>query len=171
MVIFFYLYQYVKLFIINCFLENSKGETVTDINSNEDETNRTIHCSSKSRDSSNSRVSIKRERELDCNVDDDREDADLDEDIEEEGSEKDHDIKIRKEELDAAIFDAIEHEEENEEKEQPDDKNGIIRDKNRRRSSSDPVNLSLGSRGEDSEDAHIDVESVGSAPSKVIKII
>lgn len=39
----------------------------------------------------------------------------------------------------------------------------------RRRSSSDPVNLSLGyrERDEDSNDGHIDVETIGNAPSKV----
>lgn len=103
---------------------------------------------------------------MDCSNEDDREDGELEDDIEEENSSSDkgQDIKLRKEELDAAIFDAIEQEE-HEEKE-VDDKNGIL-NRNRRRSSSDPVNLSLGSRGEDSDDAHIDVESVGSAPSKV----
>lgn len=145
--------------------ENTKGEPVTDINSNEDESNATLHRS-KSRESSNSRLSVKRERELDCSLDDDREDGELDDEIEEEdSSEKGQDIKLRKEEIDAAIFDAIEQEE-HDEKRDVDDKNGII-NRGRRRSSSDPVNLSLGSRGEDSEDAHIDVESIGSAPSKV----
>lgn len=39
----------------------------------------------------------------------------------------------------------------------------------RRCSSSDPVNLSLGyrERDEDSNDGHIDVETIGNAPSKV----
>lgn len=39
----------------------------------------------------------------------------------------------------------------------------------RRRSSSDPVNLSLGyrERDDDSNDGHIDVETIGNAPSKV----
>lgn len=36
----------------------------------------------------------------------------------------------------------------------------------RRRSSSDPVNLSLG-RQDDSDDTHIDVETIGSGPNKV----
>lgn len=39
----------------------------------------------------------------------------------------------------------------------------------RRHSSSDPVNLSLGcrEREDDSNDGHIDVETIGNAPSKV----
>lgn len=39
----------------------------------------------------------------------------------------------------------------------------------RRQSSSDPVNLSLGcrEREDDSNDGHIDVETIGNAPSKV----
>lgn len=39
----------------------------------------------------------------------------------------------------------------------------------RRHSSSDPVNLSLGCRDreDDSNDGHIDVETIGNAPSKV----
>lgn len=39
----------------------------------------------------------------------------------------------------------------------------------RRRSESDPVNLSLGyrDRDDDSNDGHIDVETIGNAPSKV----
>lgn len=43
----------------------------------------------------------------------------------------------------------------------------------RRRSSSDPVNLSLGmrDRDDDSNDGHIDVETIGTAPNKVISKI
>lgn len=43
----------------------------------------------------------------------------------------------------------------------------------RRCSSSDPVNLSLGyrERDDDSNDGHIDVETIGNAPSKVSFII
>lgn len=42
----------------------------------------------------------------------------------------------------------------------------------RRSSSSDPVNLSLGmrDRDEDSNDGHIDVETIGNAPSKVSRV-
>lgn len=42
----------------------------------------------------------------------------------------------------------------------------------RRHSSSDPVNLSLGcrEREDDSNDGHIDVETIGNAPSKVSAI-
>lgn len=42
----------------------------------------------------------------------------------------------------------------------------------RRRSSSDPVNLSLGyrERDDDSNDGHIDVETIGNAPSKPVSL-
>lgn len=163
-----------------------KGETLTDINSNEDELNQRHR--SKSRESSNSRLSVKRERQPESSCDDDREEGEIEDEMNEDEELDDETIeKISREgksrnaedESTRHMEDEM-HSSDREDLERIDDDRGTTDDaasvervKNerlsgRRRSSSDPVNLSISGRGDDSDgDAHIDVESIGSAPSKV----
>lgn len=142
------------------------------------ETNSTSDCGSseedlrrrrrsKSSESSPSRVSVKRERlnENSSGGEDDRgrETGECDDDEEDEAEEKNALIRNN--------IDRLKDEEEKERlengsDEEQDDKYESDQIGERRRSSSDPVNLSLGfrDRDEDSNDGHIDVESIGNAP-------
>lgn len=138
--------------------------THTDINSNEGSDTTARLRRSKSRDSSPSQLSVKRERlnESSCD-DDDRNDLD-DEDVERES------LHISRK----LSTEDIEDNERNldEDEDEGNDENTELKPHDigeRRRSSSDPVNLSLGFRDRDDEsnDGHIDVETIGNAPSKV----
>lgn len=177
------------MFLFNYFffliLDNSKNEPITDINSNEDESNQRYR--SKSRDSSNSQASVKRERHPYSSGDDDREDGELDDEIDDELDEENDNSDKKSESTQKSSQNREENDEnlnidENDlksddgddlKRRHDDDSDGRHssedRIRRRRRSSSDPVNLSINVRGsEDSDgDAHIDVESIGTAPSKV----
>lgn len=93
---------------------------------------------------------------LDSSGDDDREDGELEDDIEEEtGSTQEISmLRVNRSNSDT------------DEDRDSDERNQRKSIRGRRRSSSDPVNLSLG-RQDDSDDTHIDVETIGSAPNKV----
>lgn len=161
--------------------------THTDINSNEGSDTTARLRRSKSRDSSPSQLSVKRERlnESSCD-DDDRNDLD-DEDVEPESLHINDDRlqKIRSAALkicsesnflqprDSTTEDVDDNERNvDEDEDEGNDENAELKPHDigeRRRSSSDPVNLSLGFRDRDDEsnDGHIDVETIGNAPSKV----
>lgn len=130
----------------------------TDINSNEG-SDSTSRLRSKSRDSSPSQLSVKRERLNESSCDDD-ERNDIDDDETEPGN---LGISRKLSDEDESEIKVQEDENEHDEEEKPRNVG------ERRRSSSVPVNLSLGCRDRDDEsnDAHIDVETIGNAPSKV----
>ncbi|XP_059622381.1 transcription factor Ken 1 isoform X2 [Phlebotomus argentipes] len=154
----------------------AKGDTHTDINSNEGDGRRRR---SKSRDSTSSRVHVKRERggnssEETPEAEGDDERADVDEEPDEEARQsRDRSSEERRLSVDTARNDTISRrtEESGDEAEESGDEGGDREDEKsisgRRRSSSDPVNLSLGTRQEDSDDGgHVDVETIANAPSK-----
>ena len=151
---------------------------------------------SKSGNSSPSRLSVKQERINESSSCDDE--RDLDDDIEEEVMldkkkfiPEHHNIHRGSSRggghlEDCCTDDDMQHHRSSVEHEDDDDENEDSRDGSgrksneiiprrdiigeRRRSSSDPVNLSLGLRDrgdDDSNDGHIDVETIGNAPSKV----
>lgn len=177
--------------------EDHRHHHHTDLNSNRDDGDDSTHnlCRSKSRDSSPSQHSVKMERlnESSCD-DDDPHDNENDEDDAEgvDGDERDASVK---EELqttrrsrrkktsshtsggsslhirardDDDQHSKIDEDDKCNDENSSDDKAQDVGE--RRRSSSDPVNLSLGYRerdDDDSNDGHIDVETIGNAPSKV----
>ncbi|GAB0087689.1 Transcription factor Ken [Sergentomyia squamirostris] len=167
------------------------GDTHTDINSNEGDIGRRRR--SKSRDSTHSRVHVKRERggnssedeadvegEVDgeerWKVEEARMDDDEDTEAETRTQSRDRSSEERRLSVDTARNDTIsrrteesgddaEDEADEERDRDDDDKLDVIG--GRRRSSSDPVNLSLGTRQDDSDDGgHVDVETIANAPSK-----
>lgn len=142
---------------------NHKREPEIDFNSNEgDGVRRTRRL--KSRDSSPCSILI-RDRPNDSSGDDDR-DNEIDNDIDEE----EDDLIDKKPYITNSHFDEDDMHNEDDGTNDDDDKNQIRESSaERRRSSSDPVNLSLGlrDRDDDSNDGHIDVETIGNAPSKV----
>lgn len=147
------------------FSENHKRETGIDINSNEGDG--LVRSRSKSRDSSPCSSVLKRERPNDSSGDEER-DNEVDNDIEEE----EEDLVYKKSYIRNSHFDQDDMQNEDDGTNDCDVDNQIRENSSeRRRSSSDPVNLSLGlrDRDDDSNDGHIDVETIGSAPSKVIK--
>ncbi|KAG4066194.1 hypothetical protein HA402_014494 [Bradysia odoriphaga] len=139
---------------------DQKNEPLTDINSNEGEVTRRRRSKSRDCSPSPTRTQVKRERLNESSCEDEQE---LDDDIEEENLEKNH-YNSNNVHLDDE--DDMRHEDDTNDG----DTDEINRDMvgERRRSSSDPVNLSLGlrDREEDSNDGHIDVETIGNAPSK-----
>lgn len=160
--------------------EDTIKEPQIDINSNEDE--RTRRRRSKSRDSTISQVLVKREKLTESSCDDDREDGEVDDD---DSSENNRSISLSKRKDSESSQRRIRAElnDYDEDMKIPDDDNDLSCDDNsdtiqkreligeRRRSSSDPVNLSIGNRDrqhdDDSNEGHIDVETIGNAPSKV----
>lgn len=145
--------------------------THTDINSNEGSDATVRHRRSKSRDSSPSQLSVKRERHNESSCDDE-ERNDLDDEDDEQGS-----LRISRK-MSSISSGGGNHEDadekmDDEANDDDDDTERKPRDiGERRRSSSDPVNLSLGFRDRDDEsnDGHIDVETIGNAPSKVSSV-
>lgn len=156
--------------------QNKDHHPHTDINSNEGSDD-TVHRHerSKSRESSPSQMSVKREHMNESSCDDDERD-DGDDDVDETANRvhrrklnsiSSSGIQNRDEETDGKMDDDIIDDDEDD-----DSNEQKARDiGERRRSSSDPVNLSLGFRDrdddEESNDGHIDVETIGTAPSKV----
>lgn len=157
---------------------NSKIEAPQiDINSNEGADSKRRRSSEGRETVSPVRLSVKRERINESSCDDDRDE--LDDDIEEEILDKKNFITNQQQldRDDGSNDDDTLNEADDEEYDDNEAKDCrkfheiIPRDMigERRRSSSDPVNLSLGlrDRDEDSNEDHIDVESIGNAPSKV----
>lgn len=103
----------------------------------------------------NDKVMVKRERNLGSSEDEEREDGEMYEDSIRSS--------IRKRNSERHLS----KEDEDERNMESDDDRGRGSVTSRRRSSSDPVNLSLGKSQDDSDDGNIDVETIGSAPSKV----
>lgn len=138
-------------------------QTHTDINSNEGSDTTTQLRRSKSRESSSSQLSVKRERMNESSCDDDERSELYEDDLEQKNLRicrklsTDDTTGGKLDDYDDLAKDTAEIEE------KPHDIG------ERRRSSSDPVNLSLGlrDRDEESNDGHIDVETIGTAPSKV----
>uniref|UniRef100_A0A6B2EHD3 Putative transcription factor ken 1 n=1 Tax=Phlebotomus kandelakii TaxID=1109342 RepID=A0A6B2EHD3_9DIPT len=155
----------------------STKDTHTDINSNEGDIGRRRR--SKSRDSTHSRVHVKRER-LGGNSSDEEAEAEeepepeVDDDPEEEEAtqSRDRSSEERRLSVDTTRNDTISRRTEesaDEAEDEADEEGDREEDKigGRRRSSSDPVNLSLGTRQDDSDDGgHVDVETIANAPSK-----
>lgn len=167
----------------------------TDLNSNRDDGDESTHNlgRSKSRDSSPSQHSVKMERlnESSCDDEDPHDNENDEDDGDVDGGEHDASVKeelqttrrsrrkknsshtsggsglhIRARDEDD-LNSKIDDDKCNDENSN-DDKAQDVGE--RRRSSSDPVNLSLGYRerdDDDSNDGHIDVETIGNAPSKV----
>ncbi|XP_055706201.1 transcription factor Ken 1 isoform X1 [Phlebotomus papatasi] len=160
------------------------GDTHTDINSNEGDIGRRRR--SKSRDSTHSRVHVKRERvggnsseeEAEAEGEEVEAEEELDEETEAEvrGGSRDRSSEERRLSVDTARNDTISRRTEesaDEAEDEADEEGGDREDEKfdaiggRRRSSSDPVNLSLGTRQDDSDDGgHVDVETIANAPSK-----
>lgn len=140
---------------------DQKSEPLTDINSNEGEVTRRRRSKSRECSPSPTRTQVKRERLNESSCDDEQE---LDDEIEEENSEKNH-YNVKNVHLDDE--DDMRHDDDTNDGETDEMNRDLVGE--RRRSSSDPVNLSLGlrDRDDDSNDGHIDVETIGNAPSKV----
>lgn len=143
------------------YTNDRKSEPLTDINSNEGEVTRRRRSKSRECSPSPTRTQVKRERLNESSCDDEQE---LDDDIEEENVDKNH-YNSNNVHLDDE--DDMRHDDDTNDGETDEINRDLVGE--RRRSSSDPVNLSLGlrDRDDDSNDGHIDVETIGNAPSKV----
>lgn len=146
-------------------LHHPHHQTHTDINSNEGSDTTAQLRRSKSRESSSSHMSVKRERMNENSCDDD-EQNELDDDEFDRSS-----LRISRKFSTDDIDEKLD-EDDDEERMHRSETISLQKPRDvgeRRRSSSDPVNLSLGfrDRDEESNDGHIDVETIGTAPSKV----
>lgn len=162
------------------FAENDEklesSHAMNDLNSNQsnDETTQ-ARRRSKSRESSPSQLSVKMERLNDSSCEDeDHEEINVEEELttqrrsrRKKGNHASGDLYIRD---DGESDSRIEDDRANDGNSSEDKGQNAS---TRRRSSSDPVNLSLGyrERDEDSNDGHIDIETIGNAPSKVSAFI